>query len=497
MWLLNFSLLLIYITVDTYKLELEHIGTIMDNVPLNSILNRDELIEKFSSTIHTIFSERDNPLASRGIYVYGSPGSGKTELVMRTLKKCGFDVVKYDSSDSRGKSTIDTMTKQHMPEVNILSMWNMKQKKIVIVMDELEAMNSGDKGGINALMKLLRPKKTKKQQSESQNYIPIVCISNRHVDKKIGDLMRVCSCFEVATPTDNQIDNIAKVLFKTPTLSATVRKKLVENVNGDLRKLSWMYEASRRGLHCDTHVYDKILASSSCNDDAKRIVRNVMTREYNLKEHTQMIGDADRTIVGLLWHENVVDSFKGLKPNKSIPLYLDLLRYLCVGDFIDRNTFQKQVWQFNEMSSIIKTMNGQHHYHREMIHCDDVKSHSHHNVSSPPEIRFTRVLTKYSSEFNNYSFIQTLCQKLSMDRKDVEHLFRTMSKQQGQESSTEIASSLSNYDIVKQEVERIMKLLNYDGTKKPSKTRRSTQVSYDEDEGDVNIHCDFGSADEE
>ena len=53
------------------------------------------------------------------------------------------------------------MTKQHMPEVNIMSMWNMKQKRIVIVMDEIEAMNSGDKGGINALTKLLRPKKTR------------------------------------------------------------------------------------------------------------------------------------------------------------------------------------------------------------------------------------------------------------------------------------------------------------------------------------------------
>lgn len=459
----------------------------MDNVSLNSMLNRDELIEKFSSTIHTIFSERDNPLASRGIYVYGSPGSGKTELVMRTLKKCGFDVVKYDSSDARGKTTIDTMTKQHMPEVNILSMWNMKQKKIVIVMDELEAMNSGDKGGINALTKLLRPKKTKKQKSESQNYIPIVCISNRHVDKKIGDLMRVCTCFEVPTPTNNQIDDIAKAIFKTPVLSVAVRKKLVENVNGDLRKLVWMYEASRRGLHCDVHTYDKILASSSCNDDAKRIVRNVMTREYSLKEHTQMIGDADRTIVGLLWHENVVDSFNGLTSKKSIPLYLELLRFLCVGDYIDRNTFQKQVWQFNELSSIIKTMNGQHYYHKVMS--DD--SITQQNIDTAhKEIRFTRVLTKYSSEFNNFSFIQTLCQKLGMDRKDVENLFLKMSVHT---SSTDIASSLCNYDIVKQEVERMMKLLNYDGcgSKKPSKTRRSTQMSCDEDDDDTKLLCGF------
>ena len=100
----------------------------MDNIQLNTILGRDELEKSFIHTINNIFAERNNPLAHRGVYVYGSHGSGKTEFVMRALKNHDFDVVRYDASDSRGKSTIETMTKQHMPEVNIMSMWNMKQK---------------------------------------------------------------------------------------------------------------------------------------------------------------------------------------------------------------------------------------------------------------------------------------------------------------------------------------------------------------------------------
>ena len=38
-----------------------------------------------------------------------------------------------------------------------------KKKRIVIVMDDIDGMNSGDKGGINTLIKLIRHKKTKKQ----------------------------------------------------------------------------------------------------------------------------------------------------------------------------------------------------------------------------------------------------------------------------------------------------------------------------------------------
>ena len=50
----------------------------------------------------------------------------------------------------RNKSIIDTITKHNMSDQNILSMFYGKSKKIAIVMDEIDGMNSGDKGGINS-----------------------------------------------------------------------------------------------------------------------------------------------------------------------------------------------------------------------------------------------------------------------------------------------------------------------------------------------------------
>ena len=38
---------------------------------------------------------------------------------------------------------------------------------------------------------------------------------------------------------------------------------------------------------------------------------------------------------------------------------------------------------------------------------------------NPVEIRFTKVLTKYSTEFNNKVFILNICQNLKMDKKDM------------------------------------------------------------------------------
>ena len=64
-------------------------------------------------------------------------------------------MIMYDAGDIRNKSIIDTITKHNMSDQNILSMFYGKTQKIAIVMDEIDGMNSGDKGGINSLIKLI------------------------------------------------------------------------------------------------------------------------------------------------------------------------------------------------------------------------------------------------------------------------------------------------------------------------------------------------------
>ena len=71
-----------------------------------------------------------------------------------------------DSSDIRNKNIIDLITNENMSSINVHSMFTKVKKKIVIVMDDIDGMNNGDKGGINSLIKIIRPKKTKKQKNE-------------------------------------------------------------------------------------------------------------------------------------------------------------------------------------------------------------------------------------------------------------------------------------------------------------------------------------------
>ena len=78
--------------------------------------------------------------------------------------------------------------------------------------------------------------------------------------------------------------------------------------------------------------------------------------------------------------------------------------------------------------------------------CDNEKTISISNTSSntttdsTTPIRFTKVLTKYSSEYNNYMFIQDICQKLQMNKSDVIFYFEYL--------QTEYQDVQSIYDIL-------------------------------------------------
>ena len=90
------------------------------------------------------------------------------------------------------------------------------------------------------------------------------------------------------------------------------------------------------------------------SENTKLTTKDLLLNYYPLNKHSLLVYETDRTIVSLLWHENIIELFK---PNKTNYLlyYKDILTNICYGDYLDRVTFQKQIWIFNEMSFLIKS----------------------------------------------------------------------------------------------------------------------------------------------
>jgi len=419
----------------------------MELIDFNNILNRKKTCEHIKQFFKEFEKNKHDLSFKRGIYIYGNPGTGKTNFIEKLLKEINYDIIKYDAGDIRNKSIIDTITKHNMADTNVLSLLQKKSKKIAIIMDEIDGMNNGDKGGINSLIKLIRPKKTKKQKQEEITLNPIICIGNYHMDKKIKELMKVCNSYELKNPTNKEMEILIDNLM--PVLENSIKHNLLSYIQGDLRKLESIVKIyNKQNIILNKEIIQNIFQPKTYNEDSKKITQNLINNNFSINRHNNIMNETDRTIVGLLWHENIVDCLNKFKTKDSFPFYNKVLENICFADYIDRITFQKQIWQFNEMSSLIKTF-----YNNKLFHEKFPKK----NKFNPSEVRFTKVLTKYSTEYNNYMFIQNLCFNLNMDQKDLFSFFIHLRENHSEE---EIFSNLENYEISKLDINRMYRYID-------------------------------------
>ena len=234
-----------------------------------------------------------------------------------------------------------------------------------------------------------------------------------------------------------------------PKINENLKKIINEYIQSDLRKLKSIYNIYENNQEIlKNNLINKIFEKKNYNEDTKNITYQLLTNKYNIENHNDIMNETDRTSVGLLFHENIIDYFKDKDKFQNIENYKNLLENFVFSDYIDRITFQKQIWIFNEMTSLIKTMYNNKLFHESNIPKNNIKN-----------IRFTKVLTKYSTEYNNTIFIQTLCNKLVMDKKDLFSFFIKLRKNKNIEEIFTFFSD-ENYDISKLDISRLYRYID-------------------------------------
>ena len=421
----------------------------MENININKILDRDKIKEEIKTFLKNFNTTRNDITQKRGIYLCGEPSTGKTYFINEIIKELDFDMIYYNASDIRNKSVIDTITKNNMADRNIMDMFHKKNKQIVIVMDEIDGMNNGDKGGINALIKLIRPKKTKKQKLEEITNNPIICIGNHHTDKKIKEMLKVCNSYILNLPNNKQMNEIIHLLFKKDITNDEKNiEKIIDYTKGDLKRLQQLHSIYLKSSELLIKILYSCHPDKYMNEDTKDILIKLFKKNVSIDDHLSIINETDRTIIGLLWHENIIDIFSKYDNKLIIPFYRSVLDNICFSDYVDRITFQKQIWQLNEMTSLIKTMKNNYLLHNTL---DTSKTQF-------KDIRFTKVLTKYSTEYNNSLFLQQICKQLDLDKKDMILFFLNL--RENNICENDILEYLGNYEISKLDYTRINKFID-------------------------------------
>ncbi|KAI1210292.1 replication factor RFC1 C terminal domain-containing protein [Annulohypoxylon truncatum] len=172
---------------------------------------------------------------ARAIIVSGPPGIGKTTAAHLAAKLEGYDVLESNASDTRSKKLVESGVSEVMNNTSLLGFFagdgkkvDREKKNIVLVMDEVDGMSAGDRGGVGALAKFC--KKTE---------VPLILICNERKLPKMKPFDFVAFDVKFQRPTVDQIRSRMMTICHREglKLSPQVLDALVEGSNRDIRQI--------------------------------------------------------------------------------------------------------------------------------------------------------------------------------------------------------------------------------------------------------------------
>ncbi|KAJ1393798.1 Strictosidine synthase, conserved region [Sesbania bispinosa] len=161
----------------------------------------------------------------------------KTTSAKLVCQELGFQAIEVNASDSRGKadskiekgisgSNSNSIKELVTNEALSTDMDRSKHSKTVLIMDEVDGMSAGDRGGIADLIASIKISK-----------IPIICICNDRYSQKLKSLVNYCLLLSFRKPTKQQMAKKLMDVAKAEGLQVNeiALEELAERVNGDMR----------------------------------------------------------------------------------------------------------------------------------------------------------------------------------------------------------------------------------------------------------------------
>ena len=135
------------------------------------------------------------------IFIAGISCIGKSYSIKTICKYLDYHVINIDSSNCYNSKQLYDIIDKGITS-SLLQIITKASVKKVILIDNFDAILIGDRTINSTLLSILTEKKYKN--------IPIICITNYEILKKIGDIKKVCKIYELEAPTDKEITKILK-----------------------------------------------------------------------------------------------------------------------------------------------------------------------------------------------------------------------------------------------------------------------------------------------
>ena len=300
----------------------------------------------------------------------GSPGIGKTTMVYRVCKAAKYWIQEFNASHTRTGSSFRQTILPLLTEPGISALIHPSTPNgRAILLDEMDGLSQGEKGGLQELLDYLKSKKSFKDDA------PLFLICNVMEGRVMQQLLKYCCVKYVAMPKKEALDTF----YKQP-ISESLYKL------GDIRKVS-------QGLLCDStkDAYER----NKQDDLDKNVHVAIRAAWFTLFEAWNPTDELDletkdANLAGLLFHQNLP---LYLEKGADYKLYEQILEYIRWSDRADFWAFFHQCWNLLPLS-----------YHLKLKYPNQILQ-GYRKPDPIPDLQdlvYTQVLTKQSALFNSW-----------------------------------------------------------------------------------------------
>ena len=202
-------------------------------------------LQRFPKNLKTNFklAGPDGTGSFRAIMLHGPPGIGKTTAAHLVAELEGYDIVESNASDTRSKKLVEEGLRGVLSTNSLNGYFagggkkvEAGKKKMVLIMDEVDGMSAGDRGGVGALAAVC--KKTE---------VPMILICNDRRLPKMKPFDYVTFDLPFRRPTVDQIrSRIMTIAFREGLkMPPPVINALIEGSHADIRQVVNMISTAK------------------------------------------------------------------------------------------------------------------------------------------------------------------------------------------------------------------------------------------------------------
>jgi hypothetical protein len=292
-----------------------------DREIMNGLCGNKEIYSNIISWLRN-FNYKERISTDSCIIITGKTCVGKTYSINKICDYLNYEIININNNNCFNSEQLnDVIFKSATSSLLQVLTGNIRNK--VIVIDNFDCIYISDKTINTTLLKILTDGKIRN--------IPIICISNNEIIKKIGDIKKNCKIYDIVVPTKEE------VIDMIDNNNHNNNHQGVNNSSGHSKKqLEHLYKISNGNMEkifCDVkRNSDEILYEERVENDC-----DINILYLNIFDRNQVIRiiNKDPWMIPLKFHENIIielDNRKISLKNK-IEYYKNFIESMCLYDY--------------------------------------------------------------------------------------------------------------------------------------------------------------------